>query len=52
VTYEGSPGETGNRFLKMLVVLVIAWVAYWAATGGIDQIPVPTVETATETASE
>jgi hypothetical protein len=36
----------------MLVVLVIAWVAFWAATGGIDQIPVPIAETPIESVLE
>ena len=52
MTYEGRPEEKGNRFLKILVVVVIAWVAYWAANGGIDQIPLPTAEDVTEAVSE
>lgn len=27
--------------MKVLVVLAIVWVAYWASTGGLDQIGIP-----------
>ena len=31
---------SGARILRALIVITIALVAYWAANGGLDQIPV------------
>jgi len=45
---EGSP-KSSSRTMKMLVIVFAVWVAYWAATGGIDRIPVSTSSTATPT---
>ncbi len=41
VTYNGQASRVSNNVMKALVILTIAWVAYWAATGGLDQIAVP-----------
>lgn len=30
---------SGARILRVLIVITIALVAYWASTGGLDQIP-------------
>lgn len=38
MTYQGSPAGSGSRVMKILVVITIAMVAYWAATGGLDEI--------------
>lgn len=40
MTYHGAPSRSTNTILKMLVIASIIWVAYWAATGGLDQIAV------------
>lgn len=49
LTYDGQPTRTGSNILRFLVIVTIAWVAYWAATGGLDEIPI--VETAPATTS-
>ena len=41
MTYQGAPSRTTNTVLKVLVIVTIIWVAYWAATGGLDQIVIP-----------
>lgn len=41
MTYRGQPAGSGSRVLQALIVITIALVAYWAATGGLDEIPVP-----------
>lgn len=41
MTFQGEPDRTGSNLLKTLVVITIFLVAYWAATGGLDQIEVP-----------
>ena len=33
--------------MRILVIVMIAWVAYWAATGGLDRIVVPEEESVT-----
>ena len=38
MTYQGQPSSSTNTILKVLVVILIIWVAYWASTGGLDQI--------------
>lgn len=49
MTYRGSPAPRGNQIMTVLVIITIALVAYWAATGGLDQILVAeTVDTITE----
>jgi hypothetical protein len=30
--------------MRALVIIMIAWVAYWAAMGGLDEIPLPEKE--------
>lgn len=40
MTYRGSHANRGKQIMKVLVVITIALVAYWASTGGLDQIPV------------
>ena len=49
MTYQGQPSRSSNIVLKVLVVATIVWVAYWAATGGIDEIPMPETTAATST---
>jgi hypothetical protein len=49
VTYNGQASRVSNNVMKALVILTIAWVAYWAATGGLDQIAIP--ETAASSTS-
>jgi hypothetical protein len=41
LTYNGEQTRTGANVLKTLVILTIVWVAYWAATGGLDRIVIP-----------
>lgn len=41
MTYEGETTRSSSLVMKILVVLFIAWVAYWAATGGLTEIPTP-----------
>lgn len=41
MTYEGQPTRAGSNIIKALVVITIAWVAYWAASGGLDEIAIP-----------
>jgi len=40
VTYDGQPTRTGNNILRVLVIVTITWVTWWAVTGGLDQIPI------------
>ncbi len=47
VTYDGRASRATNNVMKVLVILTIALVAYWAATGGLDRIATP--ETAIST---
>ena len=49
LTYEGQPTRSNTAILKTLVIITIAWFAYWAATGGLDQIAVPPSPTITTT---
>ncbi len=49
MTYEGEPSRRSNRVLQALVVVTIALVAFWAVTGGLEQIQVNDVNTATVT---
>ena len=46
MTYEGH-ARGSNRVLIALVVITIFVVAYWAANGGLDQIPTTEQEQAT-----
>lgn len=39
MTYDGQPTRSGSNVLRALVILMIAWVAYWASTGGLNEIP-------------
>ena len=41
MTYQGQPSTSTNTVLKVLVAGLIIWVAYWAATGGLDEIAIP-----------
>lgn len=47
MTYNGPASRATNNVMKVLVILTIALVAYWAATGGLDRIATP--ETAIST---
>ena len=47
MTYNGPASRATNNVMKFLVILTIALVAYWAATGGLDRIVTP--ETAIST---
>lgn len=49
MTYQGQSASSTNTVLKVLVVATIIWVAYWAATGGLDQIATSQPESATTT---
>lgn len=40
MTYEGNPARGRSRVMKVLVVITIALVAYWAVNGGLDEIEV------------
>lgn len=40
MTYQGQPVGSSAQVLRALIVITIALVAYWAATGGLDQIPI------------
>lgn len=40
MTYQGQPVGSGSRVLRALIVITIALVAYWASTGGLDEIPI------------
>lgn len=44
MTYEGRSTGATNRILMTLVIITIVLVAYWAVTGGLDQIPLNQVE--------
>jgi hypothetical protein len=46
LTYAGNSSRSSNRVLIVLVVLTIAFVAFWAMTGGLDEIQVTDTETA------
>lgn len=52
MTYRGQPVGSGSRVLRALVVITIALVAYWAATGGLDEIPAPNIGNASITQSQ
>jgi len=54
VTYQGQSASSTNTVLKVLVVVTIILVAYWAATGGLDQITTsqPSQSTTATTLSE
>ena len=41
MTFEGEATKSSTRTMKVLVVVVIIWVAYWATNGGLDRIVVP-----------
>ena len=41
MTYNGGPSRVTNNVMKVLVIVTIVWVGYWAATGGLDQIATP-----------
>ena len=47
MTFRGEATPATTRTMKILVLVMIAWVAYWAATGGLDQIVVPEEDSAT-----
>ncbi|MFV1962090.1 MAG: hypothetical protein ACC658_09665 [Acidimicrobiia bacterium] len=47
MTYNGQASRASNNVMKVLVILAIAWVAYWAATGGLDQIATPEIAAST-----
>lgn len=40
MTYRGEPAGSGALVMRALVIITIALVAYWAATGGLDEIQV------------
>lgn len=40
VTYQGEPAGSGAFVMRVLVIITIALIAYWAATGGLDEIQV------------
>lgn len=40
MTYQGQPVGSSALVLRALIIIAIALVAYWAATGGLDEIPV------------
>lgn len=46
MTYAGNTSRPSNRVLIVLVVITIAFVAFWAMTGGLDEIQVAQAETA------
>lgn len=46
MTYTGNSTRPTSRVLTALVVVTIAIVAYWAVTGGLDEIQVTETETA------
>lgn len=46
MTYAGSPSPSINRVLITLIVITILIVAWWAMSGGLDQIAVTGAETA------
>jgi len=37
--------------MRILVILMIVWVSYWAATGGLDRIVIPEDQPTTSIAS-
>lgn len=51
MTYQGQPVGSSAQVLRALIIITIALVAYWAANGGLDQIPVadsPAVSSSTQ----
>lgn len=40
MTYVGNTSRSTNRVLIALVVITVLIVAWWAGTGGLDQVPV------------
>lgn len=49
MTYQGQPTGSSNTTLKILVIGMIIWIAYWASTGGIDRIPLNETAATTST---
>lgn len=49
MTYAGRSSRATNRVLIALVVITILIVAWWAMSGGLDQISVTPTETAVVT---
>jgi len=49
LTYAGNSARSSNRVLIALVVITILVVAYWALSGGLDEIQVAEAETAVVT---
>jgi len=45
LTYVGPTSRSSNRVLMVLVVITIAFVAFWALRGGFDAIPQAEAET-------
>ena len=41
MTFEGEATKSSTRTMKVLVVVLIIWVAYWATNGGLEQIAAP-----------
>jgi len=41
VTFQGQATPGSTRIMRILVIVMIAGVAYWAATGGLDRIVIP-----------
>lgn len=41
MTFEGEATKSSTRTMKVLVVGLIIWVAYWVTNGGLEQIAVP-----------
>lgn len=46
MTYAGSSSRNSTRVLITLVVITIVLVAWWAMSGGLDQVPVSGADTA------
>ncbi len=40
MTYQGQPVGSSAQVLRALIIIMIALVSYWAANGGLDQIPI------------
>jgi hypothetical protein len=46
LTYAPDTSRSSNRVLTVLVTITIVIVAWWAMTGGLDEIETPATDTA------
>lgn len=51
MTYNGQPTRSTNTVMKVLVIIAIVWVAFWAVNGGLEEITVPETSASSTTST-